>query len=81
MAVSFDTLNPNAPIFKELSKGPSWWVRFKDSFNHFAVLEGIPTRISLSEARINEFIETYTLKNIHNLKKSTMRCYNFGFYL
>lgn len=30
MAVTFETLNPEAPIFGELSDdAPSWWNRFK----------------------------------------------------
>ena len=29
MAITFNTLNPDAKIFQELKKNPYWWTRFK----------------------------------------------------
>ena len=41
MAITFDTLNPDAKIFQELKKCPSWWVRFKnDSSLYIEIRKG-----------------------------------------
>ena len=49
--------------------------------NHIAALEDIPTRISITEVGINEFVDAKMFKNVHNIKYSTQSSYCFSFYL
>lgn len=61
MAVSFDTLNPNAPIFKELSKGPSWWVRFKNDPSLYIEIR--------KDNQVNVYFEGGSIARIHYCSK------------
>ncbi len=61
MAITFDTLNPDAKIFQELKKCPSWWVRFKnDSSLYIEIRKG---------NQVNVYFEGGSVARIHYCSK------------
>lgn len=61
MAVKFQTLNPNAPIFRELEKEPSWWKRFKNDPSLYIEVR--------KDNQVNVYFEGGSIARIHYCSK------------
>ena len=61
MAISFDTLNPDATIFQELKKNPSWWVRFKNNPSLYIEIR--------KDNQVNVYFEGGSVARIHYCSK------------
>lgn len=62
MAVTFDNLNPNAPIFRELkSNAPSWWERFINDPTLYIEIR--------KDNQINVYFEGGSIARIHYCSK------------
>lgn len=61
MSVKFQTLNPNAPIFRELEKGPSWWKRFKNDSSLYIEVR--------KDNQVNVYFEGGSIARIHYCSK------------
>ena len=61
MAISFDTLNPDATIFQELKKNPSWWVRFKNNPSLYIEIR--------KNNQVNVYFEGGSVARIHYCSK------------
>ena len=61
MAVTFNTLNPNTPIFRELAKELLWWKRFKDDPSLYIEIR--------KDNQVNVYFEGGSLARIHYCSK------------
>lgn len=61
MAITFNTLNPDAKIFQELKKNPYWWTRFKKDSSLY-----IETR---KDNQVNVYFEGGSVARIHYCSK------------
>lgn len=61
MAVTFNTLTKDAVIFKELSKGPSWWQHFKSDPSLYIEIR--------KDNQINVYFEGGSVARIHYCSK------------
>lgn len=61
MSVKFQTLNPNAPIFRELEKEPSWWKRFKNDSSLYIEVR--------KDNQVNVYFEGGSIARIHYCSK------------
>lgn len=61
MAITFDTLNPDARIFQELKKNPSWWVRFKNDSSLYIEIR--------KDNQVNVYFEGGSVARIHYCSK------------
>lgn len=61
MAITFNTLNPNAKIFQELKKNPSWWVRFKNDSSLYIEIR--------KDNQVNVYFEGGSVARIHYCSK------------
>ena len=57
MAITFDTLNPDARIFQELKKNPSWWTRFKKDSSLYIEIR--------KDNQVNVYFEGGSVARIH----------------
>ena len=70
MAVTFDTLKPDARIFLELNNNPHWWNRFKEDSSLY---------IEVFILKVEALPEYTTVANIRNCK--SLRIINTWGYL
>ena len=61
MAITFETLNPDAKIFHELKKNPSWWVRFKNDSSLYIEIR--------KDNQVNVYFEGGSIARIHYCSK------------
>lgn len=61
MAITFNTLNPDANIFQELKKNPSWWVRFKNDSSLYIEIR--------KDNQVNVYFEGGSVARIHYCSK------------
>lgn len=61
MAITFDTLNPDARIFQELKKNPSWWTRFKKDSSLYIEIR--------KDNQVNVYFEGGSVARIHYCSK------------
>lgn len=61
MAITFDTLNPDARIFQELKKNPSWWARFKKDSSLYIEIR--------KDNQVNVYFEGGSVARIHYCSK------------
>ena len=61
MAITFETLNPDAKIFHELKKNPSWWVRFKNDSSLYIEIR--------KDNQVNVYFEGGSVARIHYCSK------------
>ena len=61
MAITFNTLNPDANIFQELKKNPSWWVRFKNVSSLYIEIR--------KDNQVNVYFEGGSVARIHYCSK------------
>jgi len=61
MAITFNTLNQDAPIFKELAKAPSWWERFKNDPSLYIEIR--------KDNQVNVYFEGGSVARIHYCSK------------
>ena len=61
MAISFVTLSPDARIFQELKKDPSWWVRFKNDSSLYIEIR--------KNNQVNVYFEGGSVARIHYCSK------------
>lgn len=61
MAITFDTLKPDAKIFQELKKNPSWWVRFKNDSSLYIEIR--------KDNQVNVYFEGGSVARIHYCSK------------
>ena len=57
MAITFNTLNPNAKIFQELKKNTSWWARFKKDSSLYIEIR--------KDNQVNVYFEGGSVARIH----------------
>lgn len=61
MAITFDILKPEAKIFQELKKNPSWWVRFKNDSSLYIEIR--------KDNQVNVYFEGGSVARIHYCSK------------
>ena len=61
MAITFNTLKPEAKIFNELKKNPSWWVRFKNDSSLYIEIR--------KDNQVNVYFEGGSVARIHYCSK------------
>lgn len=61
MAITFNTLNPDANIFQELKKNPSWWARFKNDSSLYIEIR--------KDNQVNVYFEGGSVARIHYCSK------------
>lgn len=61
MAITIDTLNPDARIFQELKKNPSWWTRFKKDSSLYIEIR--------KDNQVNVYFEGGSVARIHYCSK------------
>ena len=61
MAITFETLNPDAKIFHELKKNQSWWVRFKNDSSLYIEIR--------KDNQVNVYFEGGSVARIHYCSK------------
>lgn len=61
MAITFDILKPEAKIFQELKKNPSWWARFKNDSSLYIEIR--------KDNQVNVYFEGGSVARIHYCSK------------
>lgn len=61
MAITFDILKPEAKIFQELKKNPSWWARFKNDSSLYIEIR--------KDNQVNVYFEGGSVSRIHYCSK------------
>lgn len=61
MAVTFETLKPDAKIFEELKKNPEWWKRFKEDSSLYIEIR--------KDNQVNVYFEGGSVARIHYCSK------------
>lgn len=61
MAITFDILKPEAKIFQELKKNPSWWARFKNDSSLYIEIR--------KDIQVNVYFEGGSVARIHYCSK------------
>lgn len=61
MAITFDILKPEAKIFQELKKNPSWWARFKNDSSLYIEIR--------KDNQVNVYFEGSSVARIHYCSK------------
>ena len=61
MAITFDILKPEAKIFQELKKNPSWWARFKNDSSLYIEIR--------KDNQVNVYFEGCSVARIHYCSK------------
>lgn len=61
MAITFDILKPEAKIFQELKKNPSWWARFKNDASLYIEIR--------KDNQVNVYFEGGSVARIHYCSK------------
>ena len=61
MAITFDILKPEAKIFQELKKNPSWWAKFKNDSSLYIEIR--------KDNQVNVYLEGGSVARIHYCSK------------